>query len=151
MLGARHVLEGSLQLQPERLRMTAQLIDAATGAHLWAERYDRPPDDLFAVRDEVLERLVGTLTGYDGPIWTAWANAAQRRPPESLGAWDYYLLAKAPYRRLDKEGNAEARQLLRKGGGPRPEFRAGLCLSSITYGQDWLNGWSGDRREVSSR
>jgi TolB-like protein/class 3 adenylate cyclase/Tfp pilus assembly protein PilF len=144
-LGVRYVLEGSLQLEPERVRITAQLIDASTGAHLWAERYDRPPDDLFAVRDEVLERLVGTLTGYDGPIWAAWANAAKRRPPESLGAWDYYLLANAPYRRHDKEGNAEARQLLEKAIALDPNFARAYAFLSSTHGQDFINGWSGDR------
>jgi TolB-like protein/class 3 adenylate cyclase len=67
-LGVRYVLEGSLQLEPERVRITAQLIEAATGTHLWSERYDRPADDLFVVRDEVLTRLLGTLSGYDGPL-----------------------------------------------------------------------------------
>ena len=113
-LGVRYVLEGSLQVEPERVRITAQLIEASTGAHLWSERYDRPANDLFAVRDEVLDRLVGTLTGYDGPIWAEWREAARRKPPQSLGAWDYFLLANTPYRRHDKEGNAEARRLLEK-------------------------------------
>ena len=113
-LGVRYVLEGSLQAEPERVRITAQLIEATTGTHLWSERYDRPANDLFAVRDEVLNRLVGTLTGYDGPIWAEWQEAARRKPPQSLGAWDYYLLANKPYRRHDKEGNAEARRLLEK-------------------------------------
>ena len=72
----RYVLEGSLQAEPERIRITAQLIEVTTGTHLWSERYDRPANDLFAVRDEVLNRLVGTLTGYDGPIWP---NGGRRR------------------------------------------------------------------------
>ena len=95
-LGVTHVLEGSLELPPGRIRVTAQLIDAATGVHVWSERFDRPADDLFAVRDQVLTRLVGTLTGYDGPLWLSWIEAAKRRPPGDLGAFDYMLMAKSP-------------------------------------------------------
>jgi adenylate cyclase len=58
-LGARYVLEGSLETTPKRLRITAQLIDAVTGGHVWSERYDRPLDDIFAVRDEVTQTIVG--------------------------------------------------------------------------------------------
>ena len=84
-LGVRYVLEGSLQAEPERIRITAQLIEVTTGTHLWSERYDRPANDLFAVRDEVLNRLVGTLTGYDGPIWAEWREAADAYVQLSLG------------------------------------------------------------------
>src|SRR4051794_4790990 len=82
-LGVRYALEGSLQVEPERVRITAQLIEINTGTHLWSERYDRPANDLFAVRDEVLMRLVGTLTGYDGPIWAEWRGGGRRRAPPS--------------------------------------------------------------------
>jgi TolB-like protein/tetratricopeptide (TPR) repeat protein len=144
-LGVRYVLEGSLQVEPERVRITAQLIETGTGAHLWSERYDRPANDLFAVRDEVLNRLVGTLTGFDGPIWAEWREAARRKPPQSLGAWDYFLLANRPYRRHDKEGNIEARQLLEKAIELDPRFAGAWSFLSDTHMQDWINGWSGDR------
>jgi TolB-like protein/class 3 adenylate cyclase len=144
-LGVRYVLEGSLELQPGRVRVIVQLIDATSGAHLWSERYDRPADDLFAVRDEVLARLVGTLTGYDGPIWAAWAEAARRRPPQSLGAWDWFLLANKPYRRHDKEGNAEAQRLLGKAIELDPRFAGAWSFLAHTFVQDAINGWTGDR------
>jgi TolB-like protein/class 3 adenylate cyclase len=144
-LGVRYALEGSLQVEPERVRITAQLIETGTGAHLWSERYDRPADDLFAVRDEVLARLVGTLTGYDGPIWAEWREAARRRPPQSLGAWDYFLLANGPYRRHDKEGNAEARRLLEKAIELDPGLARAWEFLANTHMQDWINGWTGDR------
>src|SRR3954447_23594111 len=144
-LGVRYALEGSLQVEPERVRVTAQLIEATTGAHLWSERYDRPANDLFAVRDEVLTRLVGTLTGYDGPIWAEWREGARRRPPQSLGAWDYFLLANSPYRRHDKEGNAEARRLLEKAIELDPGLARAWEFLANTHMQDWINGWTGDR------
>jgi TolB-like protein/tetratricopeptide (TPR) repeat protein len=144
-LGVRYVLEGSLQVEPERVRITAQLIEATTGTHLWSERYDRPANDLFAVRDEVLTRLVGTLTGYDGPIWAEWQEAARRKPPQSLGAWDYYLLANQPYRRHDKEGNAEARRLLEKAIELDPRFARAWAFLADTHFGDAMNGWTGDR------
>ena len=144
-LGVRYALEGSLQVEPERVRITAQLIEASTGAHLWSERYDRPANDLFAVRDEVLARLVGTLTGYDGPIWAEWREAARRKPPQSLGAWDYLLLSNKPYRRHDKEGNAEARRLLEKAIELDPGLARAWGFLADTHQQDWINGWTGDR------
>jgi TolB-like protein/class 3 adenylate cyclase/tetratricopeptide (TPR) repeat protein len=144
-LGVRYVLEGSLQVEPERVRITAQLIEASTGTHLWSERYDRPAGNLFAIRDEVLNRLVGTLTGFDGPIWAEWREAARRKPPQSLGAWDYYLLANRPYRRHDKEGNAEARQLLEKAIELDPRFARAWAFLADTHFQDAIGGWTGDR------
>jgi TolB-like protein len=144
-LGVRYVLEGSLQVDPERTRITAQLIETNAGTHLWSEHYDRPINDLFAVRDEVLNRLVGTLTGYDGPIWAEWREAAQRKPPQSLGAWDYFLLASKPYRRHDKEGNAEARRLLEKAIELDPGLARAWDFLADTHSGDWINGWTGDR------
>ena len=144
-LGVRYVLEGSLQAEPERIRITAQLIEVTTGTHLWSERYDRPANDLFAVRDEVLNRLVGTLTGYDGPIWAEWREAARRKPPQSLSAWDYFLLANKPYRRHDKEGNAEARRLLEKAIELDPGLARAWNFLADTHAGDWINGWTGDR------
>jgi TolB-like protein/Tfp pilus assembly protein PilF len=150
-LGVRYVLEGSLQLQPGRVRLIVRLIDATSGAHLWSERYDRPADDLFAVRDEVLARLVGTLTGYDGPIWAMWAEAARHRPPQNLGAWDWFLLANKPYRRHDKEGNAEAQRLLGKAIERDPRFARAWSFLAHTFVQDAINGWAGDRTHAWER
>jgi len=144
-LGVSYVLKGGLELQPERIRVTAQLIDTATAAHLWSERYDRPADDLFAVRDEILTRMVGILTGYDGPLWTKWVEAAKRRPPASLQAFDYFLLALEPYRRHDQSGNAEAQRFLEKAVELDPQLARAWFFLANTHMQDALNGWTGDR------
>jgi TolB-like protein/DNA-binding winged helix-turn-helix (wHTH) protein/tetratricopeptide (TPR) repeat protein len=144
-LGVTYVLEGSLELQPDVVRVTAQLIDAGSGTHLWSERYDRPADNLFAVRDEILVRLVGTLTGYDGTLWTEWNEATRRRPPGSLQAFDYYLLAREPYRRHDGTGNAEARRLLEQALELDPLLARAWDFLAHAHMQDAINGWTGDR------
>jgi TolB-like protein/cytochrome c-type biogenesis protein CcmH/NrfG len=144
-LGVRYVLEGSLERQGDRLRLAARLIDTATGEQLWAERYDRPADDLFAVRDELLGRIVGGLVGYDGPVWRAWAEQARRKPTESLTAWDYYLLARNPQRRMDREGTAEVRRLLEQAIALDPRFARAWSWLADTHFSDTLNGWSEDR------
>ena len=149
-LGVTHVLEGSLELPPGRIRVTAQLIDAGTGAHVWSERFDRPADDLFAVRDQVLTRLVGTLTGYDGPLWREWIEAAKRRPPADLRAFDYMLMAQEPYRRHDQAGVAEARDLLLKAVALDPWLARAWDFLANCYMQEAINGW-GDRAAAWER
>ena len=73
-LNVKYVLEGSIQFLGERLRVTAQLIDAASGSHVWSERYDRPAEDLFSVQNDVTQRIAATLAGYEGRLRTP--NAA---------------------------------------------------------------------------
>ncbi|CAN5301913.1 adenylate/guanylate cyclase domain-containing protein [soil metagenome] len=83
-LGVRYVLEGSVRKAGERLRVTAQLIDASTGNHIWAERYDRPVADIFAVQDEITASIVATI---EGKLYAAENLRAKTRPTESLDAW----------------------------------------------------------------
>ena len=113
-IGRAYVLEGSARKAGERVRITARLIEAATDAHLWAERYDRTLDDIFAVQDDVVERLVGTLSGWDGALAKGWKEVVRRKPAESLGAWDYYLLAKDAQWCVDRGGKVESRRLLER-------------------------------------
>jgi adenylate cyclase len=86
-LGARYVLEGSVRCAGQRIRITAQLIDASTGNHLWAERYDRELRDIFAVQDEATEAIIGAIAPEIGNVER---KRAQRNPPESLDAWGLY-------------------------------------------------------------
>ena len=84
-LGVQYVLEGSLQIDGEQVRITAQLIDGTTGNHVWAERYERPLDDVFVVQDEVTKKIAGTLAPSMGGVLTrAGRESARRKPPESL-------------------------------------------------------------------
>lgn len=93
-LGVRYVLEGSVRRARDRVRITGQLIDAITGNHLWAERYDRDLEDVFAVQDEVTEAIVGAIAPQIGDVER---ERAQRSPPESLDAWGLYQRGLAAY------------------------------------------------------
>ena len=93
-LGVRYVLEGSVRRNGERVRITGQLIDASTGNHLWAERYDRGLSDIFAVQDDVTEAIVAAIAPEIGDVER---ERAQRSPPESLDAWGLYQRGLAAY------------------------------------------------------
>ncbi|WP_051410655.1 adenylate/guanylate cyclase domain-containing protein [Mesorhizobium sp. LNHC209A00] len=87
-LGVRYLVEGSVRRVGKRVRITAQLIEAATGSHVWAERYDRELEDIFAVQDEVTRSIVAAVPGY---VESDVVKASRRKPTESLGAYDRYL------------------------------------------------------------
>src|SRR5262249_4965450 len=90
-LGVQYVVEGSVRKAGNNVRITAQLIDAATANHLWVERYDRPLDDIFAVQDEVVHKLAARL---EGRLATRIAEEARRKPTQSMVAYEYVLRAR---------------------------------------------------------
>ena len=92
-LNVKYVLEGSIQSLGERIRLTAQLIEAGSGSHVWSERYDRPADDLFALQNEITQTIAATLAGYEGAVAEAERSLLRRKPPANLSAFDTYLLA----------------------------------------------------------
>lgn len=102
------VLEGSIQRQSGRVRITAQLIDAKTGHHLWSEHWDRPAEDVFAVQTEIAEQVANRLGGGVGLIQEAGRAAAKRKRPENLNAYDYYLLGSEKIEKLTKADDEEA-------------------------------------------
>ena len=107
-LNVRYVLEGSLQRQDDRIRVTAQLVDTTTGQHVWADRFDRSVDNVFAIQSEISDQVASVLAGYIGTIKKAEIQAAKRRRPADLGAFELYLLGlDASYRQSEaglKEG-----------------------------------------------
>jgi len=94
-LGVRYVLEGSVQRTEDDLRVTAQLIDTQTGAHVWADRFDRKIADIFLVQDEIISQIVGEISGSYGAIERNEANVAARKSPEQIQAYDLVLRARA--------------------------------------------------------
>jgi TolB-like protein/Tfp pilus assembly protein PilF len=143
-LGVRYVLEGSMQSDPARVRVTTQLIDTGTGTHLWSERYDRSSAEFFAVRDEVVGRIVGTLMGYSGPIAKAGIDTVRSKQPDSLTAYDHFLLAKEAYIRHDASGMVEARRLLERALELDPGATWPWELLAWTHYRDAFNGWSNE-------
>ena len=113
-LGVRYVLEGSIQPSGDQIRVTAQLIDARTGGHLWSDRYDRPATDLFKVQSDVTQKIAGTLTGYEGAVAEAERSLIRRKPPSDLTAYETYLLGMEAKHKVTKEGLDEGERLFRK-------------------------------------
>ena len=91
-LGVRYVLDGGIQPSGNRIRVTAQLIDARTGGHVWSNRYNRPAADLFSVQSDVTEQIAATLAGYQGAVAEAERSLIRRKPPADLTAYEHYLL-----------------------------------------------------------
>jgi TolB-like protein/class 3 adenylate cyclase/tetratricopeptide (TPR) repeat protein len=147
-LGVRYVLEGSLQIDGDQVRITAQLIDGTTGNHVWAERYERPLDDVFAVQDEVTKKIAGTLApSMGGVLARAERESARRKPPESLQAYENYLLGIEHKHRYTPEDNKKALELLTKATELDPGFaRAYVGLAIANY-LAIDNGWTSSRKE----
>jgi adenylate cyclase len=110
-LGVRYVLEGSVRKATNRLRITGQLIEAATGAHLWANRFDGVLEDVFELQDQVTASVAGAI---DPQLLRAEIDRAQRKPTENLGAYDYFLLGMAVFNQGTPERLDEARALFTK-------------------------------------
>ncbi|BAV50851.1 CyaF4 adenylate cyclase [Mesorhizobium loti] len=141
-LGVRFVLEGSLQAIGDRVRIRAQLVDAVTGADLWSERYDRPDEDIFEVQSDVTAKIANTLGSQVGVIRKSQFKLAQHKPPNSLTAYDTYLMADAvaltPVGGVTKDGLIEGERLFRKAIELDPQMaRAYVGLAyvySLMYG-----------------
>jgi class 3 adenylate cyclase/TolB-like protein len=142
-LGVRYVLEGDLETDPERVRVAVQLIDAGTGVQVWSERYDRPLRDVFAVRDELVGQIAGTLLSYGGVVMADTVERARRKAPQNLDAYDYVQLAAAAFQ-TDKESLAEVRALLGKAIALDPNYPRAYYQLAWAHFQEALNGYSDD-------
>jgi TolB-like protein/class 3 adenylate cyclase len=138
-LGVRYVLEGSVRRAGDQLRISAQLIDGNTGAHLWAERYDRPLDNVFAVQDDITRQIVQAL---HLELTQAERDRVMRRYTDDVQAYDDYLLARSLRADLTKEHNEEARRLLERAIERDPEFAAAYAELSWAYHRAWESDWS---------
>ena len=147
-LGVRYVLEGSLQIDDDRARVTAQLIDGTTGNHVWAERYERPLGDLFAIQDEVTQTIAASLGGMHGVVARAGRDVARRKPPGNLQAYDDYLLGIESKHRFTQEGNETAKQLFAKAIDLDPGFARAYVGLAMARSVDIDNGWTSSRQEL---
>jgi adenylate cyclase len=137
-LGVQYVVEGSVRRVGNRARITAQLIDAETGKHIWGERYDRELDDIFAVQDEVTRAIVATIAAQLGK--TVSENAA-RKTTTSIKSYDYLLQANRKYYRFNPDDNIAAAQLYQKAIERDPQFSRAYAGLANTYTTDHFLGW----------
>jgi len=139
-LGVKYVLEGGVRKAGDQVRITAQLVDATTGTDLWAERYDRPMKDIFALQDEIVRRIVTTM-GLQLGLWENYRVRAQRHT-DNLEAYDDFLRALNYEWGFTKDGNPKARELCEKAIELDPEYADAYVLMSNTYWLDWIFLWN---------
>jgi adenylate cyclase len=144
-LGARYVLEGSLRRSGDRIRIAAQLIDATTGAHRWAERYDRELHDVFAVQDEVVRAIVAILAAH---VKRAETERALLKPPVAWEAYEYYLRGAEAfflhYSRRTKASLYDARRLLEQSLAIDPNYARAAATLSWTHVHAWAHPFDSD-------
>jgi TolB-like protein len=146
-LSARYVLEGSVRKAHNLVRITAQLIDASTGAHLWAERFESALKDIFDLQDQITVRVVSAITP---KLERAEIERAKRKPTESLDAYDYYLRGMASFYRGTRNALSDALELFQTAITLDPEFPAAYGMAAWCYVQRKNNGWMIDRVEETA-
>ncbi len=146
-LGVRYVLEGSLRKSGNKVRLTGQLIDATSGAHLWAERFEGTLDDIFELQDRMAESVVGAISPQ---LERAEIERARRKPTESLDAYDYYLRGMAKLHNGTREAIGAALPLFYRATELDPEFASAYGMAAWCYFWRKLNGWMTDRADEIS-
>jgi adenylate cyclase len=144
-LGVRYVLEGSVRRGAHRIRINAQLIDATTGFHLWAQRYDRDFADIFDLQDEITHTIVTALKVHLTPRERA---NIERRYTENLEAYDLFLQAREGFWRRTREGAAQARTTLERAIALDPKFAAAYALLAEICRSEWWYGWRDDENAL---
>ena len=143
-LGVRYVLEGSVRKSGTRLRITGQLIDALSGVHLWADRFDGGLDDIFDLQDQVTASVVGAIAP---KLEQAEIERANRKPTESLDAYDCYLRGMANTHQWTQEGADEALRLFGKAIELDPDFASAYGMAAWCFVPRKANFWMGNRAQ----
>jgi TolB-like protein len=147
-LGVRYVLEGSVRKAGGRVRITSQLIDAITGAHLWADRFDGSLEEVFELQDEVASSIAGVI---EPTLQAAEMRYAAERPTNDLTAYDLYLRARSVASTYEREDLAKALQFLEQAIAREPRYGLALAVAA-TYRVDLENyDWADDREEAANR
>jgi tetratricopeptide (TPR) repeat protein len=137
-LGVRYVLEGSVRKGGNRVRITAQLIDAATGNHLWADRYDGDLTDIFALQDEITRKVVAAI---EPKLLEAEGIRSQSRSPEDLGAWDMLIRANSLFWRLTKDESQAAIAILKRVVERHPLYAPAHSMLAFVLLVSRQGGW----------
>jgi len=137
-LGVDYVIEGSVRKAGDRVRITAQLNDVATGSHIWAEHYDRGLADVFVVQDEITEAIVAAI---EPQLYAAENFRAQHKSPDSMDAWDLLMRALSHYWRVTRQDNLVAQALLEKAIAIDPNYGKALGVLAATHTFSAHMGW----------
>jgi adenylate cyclase len=140
-LGVAYLLEGSFQKAGDRVRITVQLIEIASGSHLWAEKYDGVITDIFELQDRITEQVAGAM---QPSIRLAEVERARRKPPQELGAYDYAMRAMRHVWMLERSEAAKGLELVEKALEIDPEYPLALALSAWCWAQHSVYNWTDD-------
>jgi TolB-like protein len=140
-LGVRYVLEGSVRKAGKRIRVTGQLIDASTDAHVWADKFDSDLEDIFDLQDRLTSSVIGAISPQ---LERAEIERARRKPTESLQAYDYYLRSKFSIYQWTREGSGEALKMTKLAISLDPAFAVAYASAANIFGQKKGFGWTED-------
>jgi TolB-like protein/class 3 adenylate cyclase/Flp pilus assembly protein TadD len=138
-LGVQFVLEGSVRKSGGKIRINAQLVDGATGGHLWAERYDRDYKNIFSLQDEIIGKIAQALKV---TLTVAEQQKISRQETDDLEAYEFFLKGRQQYVRRSRDGNRLAQELLEKAIARDPEFARAYALLARAHSRDFVDGWS---------
>src|SRR5436189_4036980 len=143
-LGARYIIEGSLRQAGAKLRLVVQLVDAVSGAHLWAENYERifSPDAIFELQDELVPRIVSTIADHYGVLAHSMSESLRSKAPEQLSPYEAVLRSFGYYERLTPDEHATARVGLERAVQQLPDYADGWAMLSIIYGEEYKYGFN---------
>jgi adenylate cyclase len=143
-LGVRYVLEGSVRVSGSRIRITGQLIEAASGRHIWAERYDRQLDDVFAVQDEITTSVVAAIEPH---LYAEEGARVASQPPDHIGTWGLVVRAIGLISKLERQDNEQARSLLERAITMEPTYAKAHAILSWAVWWAAYNYWLPDEEE----
>jgi adenylate cyclase len=146
-LGAQYLVEGSVRKIGDRVRVTVQLIDAANAAHIWADKYDRRLDDIFAIQDEITAAIAATLPGR---VEAAQRDQLGRTKPANMAAYECALAAKVLHHRGTVADNTQAQSLIDRAVALDPGYAHAHAWRACILGQAWVHSWCEDRDAVWS-
>jgi adenylate cyclase len=144
-LDVQYVVEGSVRKSGNRVRINVQLIDAVTDRHIWAERYDRQLEDIFAIQDELTASVVAILPGR---IEAATRARAEHKPTSSMAAFECVMTARLLHHRSTREDNLAARAMVERAIELDPKYAHARAWRACILGQAWSNGYREDKEET---
>ncbi|CAN7642147.1 adenylate/guanylate cyclase domain-containing protein [Pararhizobium sp. LjRoot255] len=144
-LGAQYLVEGSVRKSGDRVRVTVQLIDAASDGHIWADKYDRKLDDIFAIQDEITAAIAATLPGR---VEAAQRDHLARTKPANMAAYECALTAKVLHHRGTVADNEQAQSLINRAIALDPDYAHAHAWRACILGQAWVHSWCEDKDAV---